>query len=92
MLIRMTLVASDTSIQTALEPVNLFERIGKGGCDIGGQRPIQAVGLYEPGTSQPHSGERLGCKRYGPGCAYSSEGQPLSLMSFKIGFGLASTR
>jgi hypothetical protein len=30
MLVRMTLVASDTSIQTALEPVKLFECVGNG--------------------------------------------------------------
>jgi hypothetical protein len=29
MLVRMTLVASDTSIQTALEPVKLFECVGQ---------------------------------------------------------------
>jgi hypothetical protein len=52
MLVRMTLVASDTSIQTALEPVKLFECIGKGGCDVRSRLPIQAVGLDEPGTSR----------------------------------------
>jgi hypothetical protein len=45
MLVRIALVASDTSIQTALEPVKLFECIGKGGCDVRSRLPIQAVGL-----------------------------------------------
>jgi hypothetical protein len=43
MLVRMTLVASDTSIQTALEPVKLFECVGKGGCDIGSRFAVQTL-------------------------------------------------
>ena len=49
--IRVALVASDTSIKAALEPVKLFEGIGKGGCDIGSRFAVQPLCLDEPGTS-----------------------------------------
>jgi hypothetical protein len=39
------LIASDTSIEAALEPVKLFERIGKGGCDVGSGFAVQTVCL-----------------------------------------------
>ena len=40
-----SLVASDTSIEAALQPVKLFERICKGGCDVGGRFAVQPLGL-----------------------------------------------
>jgi hypothetical protein len=42
--------ASDTSIQAALEPVKLFEGIGKGGRDVGGRLAVQPISLDQPGT------------------------------------------
>jgi hypothetical protein len=45
MLVRMTLVASDTSIQTALEPVKLFECVGKGCCEVGSGLAVQPLRL-----------------------------------------------
>jgi hypothetical protein len=41
-----SLVASDTSIKPALEPVKLFKCIGKGGCEVGGRFAVQPVCLY----------------------------------------------
>jgi hypothetical protein len=35
----------DTSIETALEPVKLYEGICEGGCDIGNRFAIQGLGL-----------------------------------------------
>jgi hypothetical protein len=48
-------VPADTSIEAALEPVKLFERIGKGGRDIGQQicYPTPLPGLA--GHQRPHS-------------------------------------
>ena len=37
--------ASDTSIEAALEPVKLFEGIGKGGCDVGSRFAVQPLCL-----------------------------------------------
>jgi hypothetical protein len=44
------LVASDTSIESALEPVQLFECIGEGGSDVGGRFAVQTLSLDQPGT------------------------------------------
>ena len=44
------LIASDTSIEVALEPVKFFEGIGKGGCDFGSRFAIQPLCLNEPST------------------------------------------
>jgi hypothetical protein len=41
-----TLVASNTSIEAALEAVKLLECIGKGGCEVGGRFAVQPVCLY----------------------------------------------
>ena len=45
------MVASDTSIKAALEPVKLFESIRQAGCEVGGRFAVQPLGLDEPGTS-----------------------------------------
>ena len=37
----MSLVASDTSIEDALEPVKLFEGIGERDCDVGSRLTVQ---------------------------------------------------
>jgi hypothetical protein len=42
---------SDASIDSGLEPVKLFECIGKGGRDVGSRFAVQPVCLNEPGTS-----------------------------------------
>ena len=47
----MSLVASDTSIEDALEPVKLFEGIGESGCDVGSRFAVQTLSLDKPGTS-----------------------------------------
>ena len=47
----MSLVASDTLIEDALEPVKLFEGIRKGGCDVGSRFAVQTLNLDKPGTS-----------------------------------------
>ena len=47
----MSLVASDTSIEDALEPVKLFEGIGERGCDVGSRFAVQTLNLDKPGTS-----------------------------------------
>jgi hypothetical protein len=39
------LVASDKSIEAALEPVKVFECSGKGGCDVGSRFAVQALCL-----------------------------------------------
>ena len=44
------MVASDTSIEDALEPVKLFEGIGEGGCDVGSRFAVQTLNLDKPGT------------------------------------------
>ena len=44
-------LASGTSIKAALQPVKLFESIGKGGCDVGSQFAVQPLCLNQPGTS-----------------------------------------
>ncbi len=44
------LLASDTSIEPALEPVQLFECIGEGGCDFGGRFAVQTLCLDQPST------------------------------------------
>ena len=46
-----SLLATDASIEAALEPVKFFECIGKGGCDIGSRFAVQTLCLDEPGTS-----------------------------------------
>ena len=40
-----SLIASDASIETALKPMKFFERIGKGGRDIGSRLTVQTLGL-----------------------------------------------
>jgi hypothetical protein len=37
------LSASDTSIEVALEPMKLFEGIGKGGCNVSSRFAVQPV-------------------------------------------------
>jgi hypothetical protein len=49
--VRASLIASDTSIEAALEPVKLFECIGKRGCHIGSRFAVQPLCLDEPSTS-----------------------------------------
>ena len=41
----MALLASHASIEAALEPMKLFECIGKRGCDVGGRFAVQTLGL-----------------------------------------------
>ena len=48
---RASLLASNTSIEAALEPVKLFEGIGKGGRDVGSRFAVQPLCLDQPGTS-----------------------------------------
>ena len=45
------MITSDTSIETALQPVKLLERICKGSRDIGSRFAVQPIHLDEPGTS-----------------------------------------
>ena len=47
----MSLVASDTSIEDALEPVKLFEGIGERCCDVGSRLAVQTLNLDKPSTS-----------------------------------------
>ena len=44
-LFRTSLIASDTSIKAALEPVKLFEGICEGGCDVGSRLTVQTLSL-----------------------------------------------
>jgi hypothetical protein len=44
------LVASDTSIKAALEPMKLAERIGKGCCNLGDRFAVQTLSLDQRGT------------------------------------------
>jgi hypothetical protein len=39
------LVASDPSIEAALQPAKLLDGIGKGGCDVGGRLAVQTLNL-----------------------------------------------
>ena len=41
----MALLASHASIEAALEPMKLFECIGKRGCDVGSRFAVQTLGL-----------------------------------------------
>jgi hypothetical protein len=43
--LRGSLVASDTSIEAALEPVKLFKGLGKGDCNLSGRFAIQTLCL-----------------------------------------------
>jgi hypothetical protein len=43
--VRAALIASDTSIEAALEPVKLFQRICEGGRDVGSRFAVQTIGL-----------------------------------------------
>ena len=76
----MSLVASDTSIEDALEPVKLFECIGERGCDVGSRFAVQTLnliwlwGLFRPAASRP------------------ATASPRSRTSLMITFGFASTR
>jgi hypothetical protein len=45
------LIASNASIKAALEPLKLFECLGKGGGDLSSRLAIQPVRLDQPGTS-----------------------------------------
>jgi hypothetical protein len=45
------LVASDTSIKAALEPVKLFQGSCERGCDIGSRLAVETLSLDKPGTS-----------------------------------------
>jgi hypothetical protein len=47
-----SLIAPDTSIKAALEPVKLSECVGKGDCDIGSRFAVQPLCLNELGTSR----------------------------------------
>jgi hypothetical protein len=38
-------VASNASIEAALQPLKLFERIGKAGCDVGSRFAVQPLYL-----------------------------------------------
>ena len=40
-----SLIASDTSVKAALEPVKLFQGIGKGGSDVGSRLAVQPICL-----------------------------------------------
>jgi hypothetical protein len=40
-----SMIASNASIDTALEPVELSERIGKEGCDVGSRFAVQPICL-----------------------------------------------
>jgi hypothetical protein len=46
------LIASDTPIEAALQPVKLFERTSSGGDQLGSRFTIQPVSLDQPGTSR----------------------------------------
>jgi hypothetical protein len=46
-----SLVASDASIEAALEPVKLLEGVGKGGGDVSSRSTVQPPCLDQPGTS-----------------------------------------
>ena len=43
-------LASDASVKAALEPVELFEGVCEGGCEVGGRFAIQPVWLDQPST------------------------------------------
>ena len=47
-----TLVASDTTIKAALEPVQLLDGMGKGGCDVSSRSTVQPFCLDQPGTGR----------------------------------------
>jgi hypothetical protein len=46
------LFPSNSSVEVPLQPVKLFECIGKGGRDIGSRFAVQAVCLDEPGNGR----------------------------------------
>ena len=43
-------MASDSSIQAALEPVKFFQSICKRGCHVSSRLAVQTLGLDETGT------------------------------------------
>jgi hypothetical protein len=95
-----SLIASDTSIKAALEPLKLLEGIGKGGCDIGSRFAIQTLCLDKPGTSgripegasQVSSGLGVVVRTLPTSTVTSSNPQPSESVSFMITFGVASTK
>jgi hypothetical protein len=45
------MIASDTSIKAALEPVKVFEGISESGRDVAGRLAVQPLWLDQPSTS-----------------------------------------
>jgi hypothetical protein len=72
------LIASDTSIEAALEPVKLFQCIGESCRDIGGGSAVQRLCLDQPGASGRIIIGSLGLLT-APGKINSSNLQPLTL-------------
>jgi hypothetical protein len=90
----------DTSIEPALEPVQLFECIGKGGFDAGGRLAVQPLGLDESGTSgrmaegafKVPSGLGVVVRALPTGSVTAGNRQPSESESFMITSGLARTK
>jgi hypothetical protein len=79
-----SLVASDTSIKASLQPVQLFECISKGRCEVGSRFAVQTLCLDQPGTSsriperalKVASGLRVVVRALQPGSLTSNNRQP----------------
>jgi hypothetical protein len=72
----LSLVASYTPIEAALERVKLFGLIREGGGHVGSRLAVPTFGVDRPGTSGPHcESSVLGSERFGRGRAGSSDWQ-----------------
>jgi hypothetical protein len=85
------MIASDTSIKAAPEPVKLSKGIGKRGCDVGSRFVVQALCLDQPGTSGRIPEQALKVpSRLGMGCAGSSGRERHFLPRPALGVGCCS--
>ena len=79
-----SLVASDTSIKSALEPVKLFQGGCERGCDIGSRLAVQTLSLDKSGTGgriperafKVSSGLGVVMRTLATGSVTSGNGQP----------------
>jgi hypothetical protein len=94
------LVASNASFEAALEPVKLFQGIGKGGRHVGNRLTVQPLCLDKPGTSgriperafKVARGLGVVVGALPAGRVASCNPQPRSRASLMITFGFPSTR
>ena len=91
---------SDASIESALEPVKLLQRICERGRDDGGRLALQTLCLAQPGATGRVRRDRLRFRAvwawlsglFRPETSLPATASPRSRASFMITFGFATTR